>query len=278
MPGDEIEVLKRRLEREHRARREAEAIAERVTGELYTAAGERERLNEELARANADLTATYDVMRDFVGIASHDLRGPITSILGFSALMADRWDDIPEANKREFVEAIRRQGGRMERLVEDLLTVSKIESGALTVHSEVVCLRDAVIQSIADFRQQSDDIEIMLKPEISVVVDRDHLNRIVGNYIGNALKYGAPPVKVDAVESESWVEIRVSDLGEGVPEDFVPRLFGRFARASTENAVPGTGLGLSIVQGLAVVNGGETWYERNKPHGSCFAVRLPRPA
>ena len=73
------------------------------------------------------------------------------------------------------------------------------------------------------------------------------------------------------------MEVRVCDHGEGVPEEFVPRLFGKFARAdNASRRAKGTGLGLSIVRGLALVNGGDAWYEPNDPCGSCFAVRLPR--
>lgn len=74
---------------------------------------------------------------------------------------------------------------------------------------------------------------------------------------------------------ERWVDIRVRDRGEGVPTEFVPRLFARFARGPTAEAKPGTGLGLSIVRGPAQANGGDAWYELNKPSGSCFVVRLP---
>jgi signal transduction histidine kinase len=93
------------------------------------------------------------------------------------------------------------------------------------------------------------------------------------NYVANALKYGGPPIRIEAREADGVVEIFVRDRGTGVPEEFVPRLFERFAQAGTKEG--GTGLGLSIVRGLARAQGGEAWYEPDPSGGACFGVRLP---
>lgn len=278
--GDELERLKKRYDRERRARRDAEGIAERVTGELYASMLELERLNHELTRTNDELQALNRSMRDFVAIASHDLRGPLSSILGFAAMLSQRWKEMPQEQIVEFLTIIRRQGEHLNRLVEDLLTVSKIEAGALDVHAEVVRLRDAMQEAIDDFTQHAAEIILDVPSDLSAVVDPDHLQRIIVNFLTNAIKYGKPPVEIEARDAGEWVEIRVRDHGLGVPVEFVPRLFGRFARADNEStrAQAGTGLGLSIVVGLANANGGETWYEANEPNGSCFAVRLPKAA
>jgi signal transduction histidine kinase len=269
------DALLRRLERERKARREAEAIAERVTGELYATSEERMRLNEELARANNELQATNQAMRDFVAVASHDLRSPLTSILGFTSTLTQRWVEFSDERRLEFLEVIERRSQHLARMVEDLLTISKIEAGHLDVHRDVVRLRDAFETAARDFAEQSDVIEIEPADDVRVAADPDHLQRILVNFIGNAFKYGTPPVNLCGSASGEWVEIRIRDHGEGVPVEFVPRLFGKFARAEATSSKPGTGLGLSIVRGLAQANGGDTWYEPMMPHGSCFALRLP---
>ena len=270
------EQLVRRLERERKARREAEAIAERVTGELYASGNQLERLNQELTHANDELQAVNQSMRDFVAVASHDLRGPLTSILGYASMLTQNWEEFPETRRREFLGVIEGRAHHLARMVEDLLTVSKIEAGHLDVHRDVVRLRDAFEAAAQDFGDQSDVIEIDKVDGIQVSADRDHLQRILVNFIGNAIKYGTPPIELCASDSGDWVEIRIRDHGEGVPNEFVPRLFGKFARAEATSEKPGTGLGLSIVRGLAQANGGDTWYEPNVPHGSCFGVRLPK--
>src|SRR5258706_10316861 len=106
MTEHDVGRLQRRLEREQRARREAEAIAERVTAELYATGQQLEHANVELHRTNEELQAVNHTMRDFVAIASHDLRGPLTAILGFAAAMLRRWDRIDDTQKLEFIGTI----------------------------------------------------------------------------------------------------------------------------------------------------------------------------
>ena len=116
-------------------------------------------------------------------------------------------------------------------------------------------------------------------PDFEVHADPDHVQRILANYLTNAIKYGEPPIDVRLGSVHGFIEVRVVDRGPGVPVDFEPRLFGKFSRAEGTATAgrTGTGLGLSIVRGLALANGGDAWYERNVPRGSCFAVKLPEP-
>jgi signal transduction histidine kinase len=278
MDPQELDATKvrQRLERERRARREAETIAERVTADLYASKQELQSVNLELHATNELLESMNATMRDFVAVASHDLRGPLTSILGFTELLMNRGASLNDEQKSEFLSTIYRQGEHLGRLIDDLLTVSKIEAGALDVHPDVVGVHGALEEAICDQRGGG-RVALAVPDDLAVFVDREHLNRIVVNLISNAFKYGSPPVEVEAHGSAEGAEIRVSDDGPGVPEDFRGRLFERFARADDKatRAQKGTGLGLSIVQGLAQANGGDVWYEPRQPHGSCFAVRLP---
>ena len=266
----DTEKVRRRLERERVARREAEAIAERVTGELYASKGELQRANEELQSLNQTL-------RDFVAVASHDLRGPLTSILGASSLMSARYDELADRRRHELLDMIQRQGQHLARMIEDLLTVSKIEAGQLDIAAEVVKLRAAIELTINDFGESAEQVHIDCD-DIETMVDPEHLHRMLMNYLGNAFKYGQPPVDISAHANGEWVEIHVCDRGDGVPDELIPRLFGKFARGPEARDKGGSGLGLSIVQGLARANGGETWYQPNLPKGSCFVLRLPKRA
>lgn len=247
-----------------------------MTAELYASGQELERLNLELSATNEELQALNQAMKDFVAVASHDLRGPLTAILGLSSILAKRWDKVPADRRRESLSIIERQAQHLARMVEDLLTVSRIEAGALDTKREVIRVREAVDRIVEDFGTRVEEIRVA--DDLEVLADPHHLQRILFNYVGNALKHGAPPVMLEARCAGEWIEIRVRDHGDGVPDDFVPRLFGKFSRAEGSREADGTGLGLSIVQGLARANGGETWYERNEPRGSCFAVRLPKAA
>jgi signal transduction histidine kinase len=120
-------------------------------------------------------------------------------------------------------------------------------------------------------------VTVSCSPDLIVRVDPQDLGRILDNYLQNAFKYGEPPVRIEAARVGDLVEVRFLDHGPGVPPQFVPRLFGRFARADTPatKSQKGTGLGLSIVRGLAEANGGSARYEPGVPDGSCFVVELP---
>src|SRR5438094_8538187 len=142
--SEDVEPLRRRLARERKARREAESIAERVTGELYSSSLELVRLNGELKGANTELQALNQAMRDFVAIASHDLRSPLTSVVGAASLLSKRWLDLKDDKRGELLDMIERQARHVSRTVEDLLTVSRIEAGQLDIHKEVIRLRAEV--------------------------------------------------------------------------------------------------------------------------------------
>lgn len=284
MSGKELspedQRLRRRYDRERLARKEAEAIAERVTGELYASGAALKDLNERLEEANAVLETANQSIKEFVAIASHDMRNPLTLVLGYARTLKRKWGTLSDVQKLEFIDVIESQGVHMNRLVDDLLTVSQIEAGAVETHIEEICIARALEQTVGEFGDKGADVSIVADERIMVLMDPHHLERILVNYVGNAFKYGSPPILAEATETPGWVELRVSDNGEGVPEEFVPKLFGKFARADTESTrqQQGTGLGLSIVRGLARANGGDAWYEPHLPNGSCFAVRFKRAA
>lgn len=269
---------RRRYARERAARLEAEAIAERVTADLYSASLELKRLNEELANANAVLENANQSIKEFVAVVSHDMRGPLTSILGYSWILTSSWNDLTDDKKLEFIRVVEQQGAKLNRLAEDLLTVSKIEAGAVEPQIQEIRIRTAIERIIHDLGEQAEGISIDADDDIRVEADPDHLERILANYFRNAVKYGAPPIVAEAREADGWVKVCVRDRGEGVPPALLPRLFEKFARADNETTrtKEGSGLGLSIVRGLARANGGDAWYEPNGSVGSCFGVTLRR--
>lgn len=229
----------------------------------------------ELEAANHQLEATTGAMRDFVAVASHELRTPIATLVGYSNMLLRDAGTISDAQRKEFLEVIRRQAGRLAGLVNDLLVVSRIEAGVLETKPERVELAGAIAQVLEDLPDGAAGVVRTDSPACAVVVDPDHLHRVLVNYLANALRYGEPPIEVRTVVNGQWVEVRVCDVGQGVPEGFEARLFDRFARPARPQRSDGTGLGLWIVKGLAEANGGEVWHEPNTPQGACFGVRLP---
>jgi signal transduction histidine kinase len=271
MSADELDLLRRQLERERRARRDAESIAERATSELYETVQQLEQTNGVLDSANRS-------MRDFVAMASHDLRQPLNGIIGLASILLAGWDDETDVQKIDYLTTIEQQGQHLNRIVEDLLTVSQIDAGAMETHIEEVSLRRLLDQIALEFVGAArSDLCVECPDDLRLRADPDHLRRIVVNYLTNAFKYGGPPIDVLVMTTDDAIKLEVCDQGEGVPPEFVPRLFERFARADrTARSREGTGLGLSIVQGLAEANGGEAWYLPREPHGSCFGLTLPK--
>src|ERR687895_773535 len=228
---------------------------------------ELERAAAELRQANEELRAADEMKSHFVAVASHELRTPLTSVLGFATTLLNHWERIPDQEKREQIGLIEGQAYRLARLDDDLLIMSKIEAGALEVRTEPVDVGEAAEGVVSAFADA--DLKVRVDPGLRAMADRDHLEQILVNYVTNALKYGQSPVRIDARRRHRWVEMVVADEGDGVPEEFVPRLFEKFAQAGRIRSGSGTGLGLSIVRGLARAQGGEAWYEPGEP-GSRF--------
>ncbi len=252
----------------------------RVVGASSIARDIRERLEaEKVERYALELEAAHKAMEDFVAMAAHDLRTPITVIQGFAQTMSEAWEELGDDQKVPYLSIMTRQAGHLATLVSDLLMASRLESEVLATEPEVITLDRCVEEVLEDLGERAKEVEVDMRHPTSVFVDPQHLNRILHNLLSNAFRYGRPPVRILATDSETAVEIAVSDEGEGIPEEFVPRLFEKFTRVdkTLSREKGGTGLGLAIVHGLARANGGEVWYERNEPTGSIFYIRLPMP-
>jgi signal transduction histidine kinase len=253
------------------------AVAISVAGMLGIAAW---RLNEELraklrmreaelASANEELKGLDQMKTDFIATASHELRTPLTSVVGFTRTLVERWETLDDRQRLSFIDVVNQQGERLERLVSELLDLSRMDAGELPVRPEPVELRPLVERLAGDGKTV---VELRVPAGVAAYADRGHLEQMIANYLTNAASYGRPPVRVEAACSDGVVEIAVHDHGAGVPSDFVPRLFERFSRPLSAEG-RGTGLGLAIVRGLAQANGGSVWYTHNGT--TVFGLRLP---
>jgi phosphoserine phosphatase RsbU/P len=251
-------------------------------------ARERHRSRLELERALARETEMVGRLREldrlksrFVAMASHELRTPLASISGFAATLRTRWTNIADDDRLAYIRIIDEQGARLTRLVDDLLVLSRIESGAVEVRAEAVGVEAAIHAVLTDLDTREHSVVVDVPPTVQVFADPDHLGQMLVNYVTNAIKYGEAPITVQVrPHGSSYVDVLVCDSGAGVPQDIESVLFEEFVRGRGHSAaqIPGTGLGLSIVRGLARAQGGDAWHEPNVPVGSVFALRLPSPA
>ena len=221
------------------------------------------------------------IRRDFVANASHELRTPLTSIRGFVEALEDGGLEETEVAKR-FLSRVRANADRMASLVDDLLELSRLESGAQPSSLEPLDCRAVAADVVASFAKiaarKSIALNSALAPAPEVLSDGDRLRRILEHLVDNALKYtpdgGRVTVRV-AAEGEA-VLVSVEDTGPGISKEHLPRLFERFYRVDTARSreLGGTGLGLSIVKHLAESIGATVYVTSVTGQGSQFSVRL----
>ena len=201
------------------------------------------------------------VRRDFVANVSHELKTPLTVIGGFAETLADH--DPPEAQRRQFVEAIRTSAQRMQRLVDDLLDLSRIESGGWQPHIAAVNLRALVSEAAAAIGEAATAKGVTVRAEVTddaatVHADGTAVRQVLANLTENALRHTAGSITLFARREGGRIATGVTDTGTGIAPEHLPRIFERFYRADPGRArvAGGTGLGLAIVKHLVEAHGG----------------------
>jgi signal transduction histidine kinase len=223
-----------------------------------------------------ELKAAVEQRDTVLAVAAHELRTPLAVILGMAEILRDGWAGLSEDRRLHLVDLIATQAHHLRVVVRKLLTLSRIEAGVLGAEPVTFDPSELVLSRLPELGDRSRDVRVACPAGLVAYADPDHLWQILANYFENAFKYGTPPVEVSATERDGWVELRVCDLGPGVPDELVPRLFDRFSRGpEAQRQAEGAGLGLSIVRSLAEAGGGEAWYEPGEPAGACFCVRVP---
>jgi two-component system sensor histidine kinase MtrB len=174
--------------------------------------------------------------------------------------------------------ALAQNTARLTRLIDELLDLSRLEAKAIAIRREPLPVRERVheiVRAVAGDRVG--EVTVDVPDDLRPLIDAIAFDRIVGNLVTNALRYGRTPVSVRAAQNDRHFRLSVEDHGDGVAPGFVPRLFDRFSREAGADA-PGSGLGLSIAQAYAQAHGGQVFYEDASPHGARFQLVLPSSA
>jgi hypothetical protein len=230
-----------------------------------------------------DVTASRQVERaknEFLAMITHDLRSPITTILGLGVTLEAYGGELPVDRLRRTGASIRRQAERISRLADDLYEVSRLESQSLRLNLRPVSLAPVVEAALASLEDPS-VVHVRVEDDLVALADARRLEQVVANLVENALVHGAPPVAVEAGPTGEGVELRVVDTGRGVPAALVPALFARLGPQDSGAAGErfGAGVGLFLVRGLVEAMGGRVFYEPGpNGTGSVFSVRLMRPS
>lgn len=238
-----------------------------------------------------ELRRLENIRKDFVANVSHELRTPLTSIKGYVEALLDGGKDDPETSVR-FLEIILKQSDRLNLILEDLLQLSKIESGQLQFKKEPLHIGSVIERTIAMIKPLAEKKQHRLRSQVAADLplisgDEERLVQVLANLLDNAIKYtpeggqitvAARRISPSRAEApRTSIELTVTDTGIGIPEQDRPRVFERFYRVDKARSreLGGTGLGLAIVRHIVEGHGGQVWVEGNMPTGSRFVVRLP---
>jgi PAS domain S-box-containing protein len=249
----------------------------------------RKRAEQETARAlelqqaaNAELQRFSQWQRDFLSIFTHDFRTPLTVILGYSEVLQEQQDLADDAH--EFAAIIHDNARRLNRMVDNLLDLDRLEAGQKPIRRQPVDL-ETVLREVAALFHASEathPIALEIEPNLPYITgDRDELARALSNLIENAVKYspGGGPITLVARQTGDDLHLEVRDQGIGIPESDLEVIFDRYARAerASTRRIRGTGLGLSIVRQIIDAHEGRVWAESGPGAGSTFHVTLPIP-
>lgn len=243
---------------------------------------ENARLVSKLEESLAHLTEMNRLKDDFVASVSHELRTPLTSIKGYVGTLLRPGANFTEEQKRDFLETVARQSDRLQRLIEDLLAVSRIESAVNSATVSAVSLPRLVDHILDEFRDRivAHPVDVSLELDLPVIeTDEGKVHQIVANLVENAMKYSEPgtPVKITGRTDQEGVLLTIADEGRGIPQEQQAKIFDRFYQVdqSSTRAVGGTGLGLYICRTMAEAIEARIWLDRSDENGSVFALWLP---
>ncbi len=211
---------------------------------------------------------------------SHDLRTPLAAITGSASSLLDNGESLPTATRRDLLENIHDEAERLERLVNNLLEMTKLESGAVQLRKELHIPAEIIGSAIArvEGRLGSRSLTTQITPELPLVpMDALLIEQVLVNLLDNALKYtpDGTPIDISAEVKENRLVMEVADRGPGIPEADLPRLFEKFYRGPQKETKSGAGLGLSICKGIIEIHGGTISAENGPGGGSLFRFTLP---
>jgi len=225
------------------------------------------------------------IRQEFVANVSHELRTPLSHVKGYVETLLSGAKDDPAVTTR-FLQTIERNAGRLQLLIEDLLTISELESGRVKLNFQTLSLRKIAYKLCEDFKTRAAARTITLVnevPEFLVRADASRVEQVLSNLLDNAIKYGRPGERVTLgarASGATEVEVFVQDDGPGLPPEALERVFERFYRVDKARSREqgGTGLGLAIVKHIVQSHGGRVWAQSEPGRGATFFFTLPAGA
>jgi two-component system phosphate regulon sensor histidine kinase PhoR len=232
----------------------------------------------------SEARAAEQMRVDFVANASHELRTPLSTLIGYTETLREQGEEIDRETRERFLSVVHDEARRMQRIVEDLISLSRIEAEKFTAPTEAVDLGPLIEQALGGVQRIADERGSPLVREVelelpAIAGDRGQILQLLDNLITNALRYGEPgtPVRVSAHAEGPMVHLAVADQGEGIAPEHVKRVTERFYRVDTSRSrsLGGTGLGLSIVKHIVERHRGRLVIDSELARGTTVHVLLP---
>ena len=232
----------------------------------------------------SELAAAEQMRVDFVANASHELRTPLSTLIGYTETLREQADEIDPDTRERFLSVVHDEARRMQRVVEDLISLSRIEAEKFTAPTEAIAIEPLIDHTIDSSRRLAEERGSALVRDVAaelplVAADRSQILQLLDNLVENALRYGEPgtPVTVSAQAEGPMVHLAVADHGEGIAPEHIARVTERFYRVDTgrSRALGGTGLGLAIVKHIVERHRGRLNIESELGKGTCIHVLLP---
>jgi two-component system, OmpR family, phosphate regulon sensor histidine kinase PhoR len=232
----------------------------------------------------SEVAAAEQMRVDFVANASHELRTPLATLIGYTETLREQAEEIDSATRERFLSVVHDEARRMQRIVEDLISLSRIEAEKLIAPIDAVALRPLIEHALESARRTADDRGSTLASDVAndlpeIAADRSQVLQLLDNLVMNALRYGEPgtPVTISAHGEGPMVHLEVRDEGEGIAPEHIQRVTERFYRVDTSRSrsLGGTGLGLSIVKHIVERHRGRLNIESELGKGTSVHVLLP---
>jgi signal transduction histidine kinase len=249
----------------------------RTLGTLTELALDRARLFSREQAARRALEEADELKMEFIALAAHELRTPVAVIHGVIETIERRGEQLAVDQREDLESMLRSQAAGLKGLVEQLLDLSRLDAHAVAIEPRRIPIRRRVEEIVAlSAGERVSEVNVEVPSDLEAVVDPDAFDRILTNLVTNALRYGRAPIHVSAERENGRLQVAVEDRGEGVPLEFVPKLFDRFSRSDpSRRRAGGTGLGLAIAHSYAEAHAGELRYREARPHGARFELVLP---
>ena len=251
-----------------------------LLGRQLATAVENIRAFEAEHKAVEELRRLSALRADFVSLVSHELRGPMASVIGASATLRQRWRTLSTEQRESFLRLIEEETARLAELIGDVLDTSRIDAGTFSYSFADVDVGELAreVAAIVDVGAEEVEVRAEVAGSLPVVrADRERLRQLLMNLVTNAVKYttAGDDVEVRVVAENGAVEVSVVDHGPGIPPEDQRLIFEKFGRAATASSKPGTGLGLFIARSIAEAHGGSLSVRSSRGQGATFTVRLP---